>query len=196
MKTYENVHWWIVAAKDVLLALGAITAIVVGIAGLYTWKRQVRATTDLDLSRRMIASLYELQRATTIVREARDPASPENRPPIPDLDEALNNLTAKRLAFKALAVEASALWGSTWNKATLAMDEFHERLIHAIWHIADLEKGTPSYLPDVSPARQEEFNSAARELARKGPGSDKHEAAFQVLVDNLIDSIRVHMPSR
>ena len=60
----------IAIAKDVLTGVAAIVAAGVAVAGLETWKRQLRGNTEYELPRRLLRSAYRLREAIRWTRAA------------------------------------------------------------------------------------------------------------------------------
>lgn len=66
--------------KDVIVAIAAVVAAVVGIRGLNTWRRQLTANADVELAKRILVCLYELK---VIIEILRSPF--KSFPSVPDL---------------------------------------------------------------------------------------------------------------
>src|SRR5579859_1947152 len=59
---------WITAAKDVVLAACAVVGTVVAVAGLSTWRRQLKGGVEYELSRRLLKNVYRVRNALGKVR--------------------------------------------------------------------------------------------------------------------------------
>jgi len=116
---------YITALKDVCLSIAAITAAVVAISGLKSWRKELRGKADFEIARSLIRATYKLRDEITYSRSPFTSASefPEGYDPL--------NKTSKKEAeawafiftnrwkpiadaiqeFEAQTLEAEALWG-------------------------------------------------------------------------------------
>lgn len=62
-----EIDWAI--TKDVISAIGTISAVVIGVVGLTTWRRQLRGTSEYELAKKAVLGAYEVQQAIQSVRD-------------------------------------------------------------------------------------------------------------------------------
>ena len=55
----SNIDWSV--TKDVFTIVGTISAIVLGIIGLTTWRRQLKGTSEYELAKKTILLTYEIE---------------------------------------------------------------------------------------------------------------------------------------
>lgn len=64
----ETFQAYISIIKDIFTCLAALTAAVIGIIGLQTWKKQLRGKTEYELAQRMLKASYKYREALAWVR--------------------------------------------------------------------------------------------------------------------------------
>ena len=113
---------WIDPVSNVIVAVGAIVAVVIAYRGLQTWRDQVRGKSEHDCARAFLASILHFQeaiRATRFPGMYIDPESPEEgeaqgfQDRVRRLDEVMSEM-------RHSGIEADVLWGSEKVKAMLA----------------------------------------------------------------------------
>jgi hypothetical protein len=60
---------YVTLIKDILTGLAALTAAVLGIVGLQTWKKQLRGKTEYELAQRFLRATYKVRDAIAIIRD-------------------------------------------------------------------------------------------------------------------------------
>lgn len=113
--------------KDIITSLAAIAAVVIAAIGLQTWRRQLKATEDSNLARRILISLYKVKaEIANLRRPLREVSIPESDNKFDDQvqNEAFakqyqaewNALVRELAELEALSVEAQAVWDLKFNK--------------------------------------------------------------------------------
>ncbi|MDU0353947.1 hypothetical protein RS130_08405 [Paraglaciecola aquimarina] len=64
--TFSNIDWAI--TKDVFSIIGTISAVVIGIIGLTTWRRQLKGTSEYEVAKKAILHTYEVEQTIQGVR--------------------------------------------------------------------------------------------------------------------------------
>lgn len=115
--------------KDAVTTIAAGVGIYVALAGLSTWKRQLKGQTDHDLARRILVTAYRYREAIKGVRhpamfgnEFPEPPEPQRARMHPDqirhygLAQAYQNrwnkVQEQRVELYTSLLEAEALWGT------------------------------------------------------------------------------------
>jgi hypothetical protein len=62
----SDINWS--STKDVFSIIGTIGALTIGSIGLFTWKRQLRGTSEYELAKKAILKTYEVEQAIQLVR--------------------------------------------------------------------------------------------------------------------------------
>ncbi|MCF7486708.1 hypothetical protein [Vibrio sp. A2-1] len=111
----SEINWAI--TKDVFSIIGTIGALSIGFVGLFTWKRQLRGTSEYEVAKRAILKTYQLQEAIQLVRnpmlhlnkeevEAGNQLQEEQR----IYSERLNSLSEAWSELQVTRLEAKAIW--------------------------------------------------------------------------------------
>jgi hypothetical protein len=68
----EQLQWqfYIAVAKDIIVAGASIVAAAVAIIGLKTWRKQLTATANAEVSRALLRAIYHIQEGVLVVRES------------------------------------------------------------------------------------------------------------------------------
>ncbi|MBQ0744620.1 MAG: hypothetical protein KBT85_15115, partial [Pseudomonas sp.] len=64
--TISEINWSL--TKDVVSIVGTIGALTIGGLGLFTWRRQLRGTSEYEVAKKAILKTYEVQQALQTVR--------------------------------------------------------------------------------------------------------------------------------
>ena len=56
----QNFQVIISIVKDIVTALSALTAAIITVIGLSTWKKQLKIKTEYDLAQRLLKSVYKI----------------------------------------------------------------------------------------------------------------------------------------
>jgi len=170
----QEIQTAIAIIKDVFTALATITAAVIAILGLQTWKKQLKGKTEYDLASRLLRAIYKVRNSFI---EARNPS--------PDYDEIIQaakeakiedypNLTSEsfvrreqarynirlkkvRDAFvelDSISLEAEALWGQVVIENLRDLNQCAAKLNLNIQH----------YLRSLSESSTEYDRNAEREI--------------------------------
>ena len=171
-------------AKDIIVAIAAFIGACVAIAGLSTWRRQLKGQADHELARRILVSLYRYRDAINGVRH---PAMMAGEFPEPSESQrahktdaqirfsALSNaygnrwqrVQTQRVALHADLLESEALWG-----AELKTKEFSP-IFSLEW---ELQVCVRNYLIQCDPDEREERKTAIAKLSR-----DKRDVLYDSL---------------
>jgi hypothetical protein len=139
-----NLSYWMGTVKDGSATVAAVTATVVAIKGLRTWKKQIRGNADFDVAKRTLHAVYDLREAIMACRDPfmsageladaleaaeQDNPGPERVFATPaDYKDAASRAAYQRrwkrvadaeVRARAPALEGEALWGPDVRKALL-----------------------------------------------------------------------------
>jgi hypothetical protein len=121
--------YWASFAKDSILALAAITASVVALIGINTWRKELRGKVEYDIARRLLRSIYKICEDISIVRQ-----------PMVTTQEAVSALMAEgkepKDSFEALGKEGMlAVYDRRWKYVSDDLSELREEYMEAkaIW---------------------------------------------------------------
>lgn len=161
--------------KDVILAVAAITGIVVAVKGLGTWQQQLRGQTEYDLSRRILVNLFKYRDAINGVRH---PAMWSYEMPSPPENEA-KKMNSKQLHFYSTSKAYQARWDKVQTHRTSLYADLLEA--EAIWGnelkglftvIFDLEHELfmriSNHLVCIDPETDKETRKAIRVIEKEG----------------------------
>jgi len=138
---------WIACLKDIVLMCTAITASIVAIKGLSTWKKQLKGKDEYDLCKRIIIDLYKYKEGIKIVRNPVMFSSEFNNKE----DETLTNIQIKNYKNKSYAyqqrwqkieenrnklnldlIESRVFWNGELEKLLLPIFDFENKLFYAV----------------------------------------------------------------
>lgn len=63
--TISEVDWSL--TKDVLSIIGTFGVLVIGVSGLFTWRRQLRGTSEYELAKKVVFKLKKLSKPGVVV---------------------------------------------------------------------------------------------------------------------------------
>lgn len=130
----EELEWQfnIAVAKDIIVAGASLTAATVAIIGLKTWRRQLTATANAEVSRTLLRTVYRVRNGVSIVRNPFTPSG-ESASAFRELEIAnaatealdfpwkvdssiyqvhLNKLEESVSEMRSAMIEAEVLWGA------------------------------------------------------------------------------------
>jgi len=136
--TISEIDWSL--TKDVFSILGTIGALIIGTFGLFTWRRQLRGTSEYELAKKAVFKTYEVQQALQAVRnpmlylskeevEAGRRLEEEQR----IYNERMTLLYEKWAELQTIRLETKAIWS---DSAHHCFNEIQQRigdLRGAIW---------------------------------------------------------------
>ncbi|MEO3988108.1 hypothetical protein [Plesiomonas shigelloides] len=64
--TISEIDWSL--TKDIFSIIGTVGALIIGSFGLFTWRRQLRGTSEYELAKKAVLKTYEVQQALQAVR--------------------------------------------------------------------------------------------------------------------------------
>lgn len=204
----QDAQEYVTLLKDIVTALAAIIAAVVAIAGLKTWRRQLKGNTQYDLARRLLKSAYKLRDAIALVRNPFQSATEishalkEAGSDVQFGDERYDLLSAQAVyqrRWKAVqaaltdlqidSLEGEALWGEECRiKVTLLY-----RLV------ADLHSNLQMYLRNMErPPRNISGDSmdAIDSVVYETSGSSRqnlYSAGLDAAIHSIEDYLRPHL---
>lgn len=141
----------VTVAKDAAVSAAALVAAYVGVRGLGTWQRQLRANTEYQLTKNLLTSLYEVREAIAGVRHpfmqySREPDLPEEKVAGMSRSEkewhALAQAYQRRWSSVAEAkakldanlLEAEVVWGPEIRQKVAPLNGLIGELLVAIQH--------------------------------------------------------------
>lgn len=114
--SFSTINWSL--TKDVVTPIGTLGALVIGVVGLTTWRRQLRGTSEYDVAKGAVLMTYQVRDAMQAVRspmlylrkeevEAGRKLEEEQR----IYDERMQRLQEKWAELRTLSLEARVIWG-------------------------------------------------------------------------------------
>lgn len=134
----SEADWFFI--KDVVSIIGTIGALVIGTFGLFTWRQQLRGTSEYELAKRAVFKAYEVQQALQAVRNPMLSLSKEEVDAGRRLEEMqriygerMSSLYEKWAELQTIRLEAKAIWS---DEAHNCFNDIQQRigdLKGAIW---------------------------------------------------------------
>ena len=112
---FSTINW--LAIKDIVSVFGTLSALVLGIAGLTTWRRQLQGTTEYDVAKRTLLLTFQVQDALQAVRSPMLYLRSEEIEKGRKLkeqriyNERLQRLHEKWAELRTVSLEARVIWG-------------------------------------------------------------------------------------
>lgn len=202
---------YISIAKDVITALTAITAGIVAVIGLRSWRRQLRGKTEYELARRVLRASLKVRDAIKHVRnpikwggeishslkEAGIDVQPNDSQFQAKSEAAVYQLRLKKLqeAMSDLEVElleAEVSWGDDIVSKVLPLRKCIGKLHGKIWlHTYELEHPTRRITEESDKTRQEVANVVY--WVSDDPKEDSFSGEVKVAVDQVADFLKSHL---
>ena len=136
--TISEINWSL--TKDVVSIVGTIGALTIGGLGLFTWRRQLRGTSEYEVAKKAILKTYEVQQALQTVRNPMLYLSKEEVEAGRRLEEEqriyserMTYLNEKWAELQTIRLEAKVIWG---KEAQESFNEIQQRIGNlrgAIW---------------------------------------------------------------
>lgn len=136
--TISEINWSL--TKDVVSIVGTIGALIIGGLGLFTWRRQLRGTSEYEVAKKAILKTYEVQQALQTVRNPMLYLSKEEVEAGRRLEEEqriyserMTYLNEKWAELQTIRLEAKVIWG---KEAQDSFNEIQQRIGNlrgAIW---------------------------------------------------------------
>lgn len=123
--------------QDIVIAAAAVTGAIVAVAGLKTWKRQLRGRAEYELARRLLKAAYELRDSIVSFRRPMMWVE-EMSAALAETGRAPDNLKGSRRAvyevrwnavlrpasdLKVGELEGEVLWGQSFKVAVAPLDK-------------------------------------------------------------------------
>lgn len=160
--------------KDLIVAGAAITAAIVAVKGLDTWRRQLKGHSEYELSRRILVTLFKYRDAVNGVRH---PAMWNSEMPKPS-DEEKESMDAGQIRFYGTSKAYQARWEKVQDERTSLYADLLEA--EAIWgdklnnhfkEVFGLEHELLTqirlYLEQINPEVPEHSKEAIRKVDKK-----------------------------
>lgn len=114
--TFTSFDWSL--TRDVVATFATVTALGIGLAGLFTWQRQLRGTSEYEVAKQILVHAYQIQDAIRAVRNPMLHLRKEEVDAGRRLEEE-QRIYADRMSvvyerwaeLKVLMLEAKAIWG-------------------------------------------------------------------------------------
>lgn len=128
--TIGEINWSL--TKDVVSIVGTIGALGIGVLGLFTWRRQLRGTSEYEIAKKAILGTYEVQQALQSVRNPMLYLSREEVEAGRRLEEEqriysdrMTYLYEKWAELQTIRLETKVIWG---KEAHDSFDELQKRI--------------------------------------------------------------------
>lgn len=197
-------------ATSIVTALAAAVGAAVAVAGLFTWRKQLRGKTEWELARRLLRKVYELRGAIDMVRNPMmfggeiAAAFEDAGEPAPEPEKMVEDERRDRVVFQkrwsALrdvysdlmveALEAEVLWGQEARDALAPLKECVAELFSAIQMHLYYQQDRSSWQGTPDPERVHEVR-----MKVYATGGERDELGRQVTeaVDRMEDFLRPHL---
>lgn len=136
--TFSTIDWSL--TKDVVTVIGTIGALILGIVGLTTWRRQLRGTSKYDVAKRAVLLTYQVRDSIQAVRNPMLYLTREEVDPGRRLEgeqrvyiERMQVLQEKWTELKTLSHEAKAIWGEKAQARFTPVEKLIGELRAGIW---------------------------------------------------------------
>lgn len=128
--TISEINWSL--TKDVVSIVGTIGALTIGGFGLFTWRRQLRGTSEYEIAKKAILKTYEVQQAIQSVRNPMLYLSQEEVEAGRRLEEEqriyserMTYLYEKWAELQTIRLETKVIWG---KEAHESFNEIQQRI--------------------------------------------------------------------
>ncbi|EGR0354034.1 hypothetical protein E5T96_22630 [Vibrio vulnificus] len=126
--------------KDVFSILGTVGALIIGTFGLFTWRRQLRGTSEYELAKKAVFKTYEVQQALQAVRNPMLYLSKEEVEVGRRLEEEqriynerMTLLYEKWAELQTIRLETKAIWSDSAHNCFNEIQQRIGDLRGAIW---------------------------------------------------------------
>ncbi|HAS6177097.1 TPA: hypothetical protein I7155_22295 [Vibrio vulnificus] len=193
----SDVNWTL--TKDVVSIIGTFGALTVAVLGLFTWKRQLRGTSEYEVAKNAILKTYQVQQAIQAVRhpmlhlkkeevEAGNQLQEEQR----IYNERLSALSNVWSELQTIRLESKAIWS---EEAYTSFDDIQKcvnKINADIWLHFWL-KGAyagPGATVDRSPKRVAKNNEVVYYTSEEDPFSTQIAASVKRVEDFFGQKVR------
>ncbi|HHF2855335.1 TPA: hypothetical protein ACPJZ8_004584 [Vibrio diabolicus] len=136
--TISEIDWSL--TKDVFSILGTIGALIIGTFGLFTWRRQLRGTSEYELAKKAVFKTYKVQQALQAVRNPMLYLSKEEVEVGRRLEEEqriynerMTLLYEKWAELQTIRLETKAIWSDSAHNCFNEIQQRIGDLRGAIW---------------------------------------------------------------
>jgi hypothetical protein len=132
----QELQTYVTLIKDMITALAALTAGIIAVLGLRTWKKQLKGKTEYELARRLLGAVYKLREAIRSVRTPFISVGEISRA----LEEA--NIKLDQLDPNSAAIQERAVYQKRWENIRQALEELDLEAFEAevVWGYQVTEK--------------------------------------------------------
>jgi len=205
----QELQEYISLAKDIVTILSALTAAIIAVLGLHTWKKQLKGKTEYELARKLLRAVYKVRDAIRLVRNAFMSAGEISQ----SLQEA--NIKTDQFAPRFDAISQGALYQRRWEKVQDALSELDLEAFEAevIWgrevreKLKPLRKNVSTLLGKIqlylellkTPHRDTSNERIVQELVRvihevsEDPSKDSFTAEITGSVRQIEDYLKPHL---
>ncbi|MCP4114405.1 MAG: hypothetical protein GY737_03180 [Desulfobacteraceae bacterium] len=193
----SDVDWSL--TKDVFSTIGTIGALVLGILGLTTWKRQLKGTSEYELAKKAILVTYEVQLA---IQAVRNPMLHLSREEVESgrrieeeqriYDERMKILYQKWAELQTIRLETKVIWSEPAHNCFKEIQDRIGELKGAIW-LHFWMKGAyagPEATVDNSPERVAENNKIIYFISESDDFTTKIEKSVKAVELFFRDKVR------
>jgi hypothetical protein len=135
----QELQAYVTLIKDIITALAALTAGIIAVLGLQTWKKQLKGKTEYELARRLLGAVYKLREA---IRFVRTPFMS-----VGEISQALEeaNIKLDQPDPNSGAIQERAVYQKRWEKIQQALEELDLEAFEAevVWGYQVAEKLKP-----------------------------------------------------
>ncbi|EHV9589977.1 hypothetical protein V4T78_004268 [Vibrio vulnificus] len=136
--TISEIDWSL--TKDVFSILGTVGALIIGTFGLFTWRRQLRGTSEYELAKKAVFKTYEVQQALQAVRNPMLYLSKEEvevgrrlEEELRIYNERMTLLYEKWAELQTIRLETKAIWSDSAHNCFNEIQQRIGDLRGAIW---------------------------------------------------------------
>ncbi|EMY6467095.1 hypothetical protein ABCL20_004572 [Vibrio alginolyticus] len=136
--TISEIDWSL--TKDVFSILGTVGALIIGTFGLFTWRRQLRGTSEYELAKKAVFKTYEVQQTLQAVRNPMLYLSKEEVEVGRRLEEEqriynerMTLLYEKWAELQTIRLETKAIWSDSAHNCFNEIQQRIGDLRGAIW---------------------------------------------------------------
>lgn len=136
--TMSEVNWSL--TKDIFSIIGTVGALIIGSLGLFTWRRQLRGTSEYELAKKAVLKAYEVQQSLQAVRNPMLYLSKEEIEAGRRIEEEqriyndrMTLLYEKWAELQTIRLEAKAIWSDSAHNCFNEIQQRIGDLRGAIW---------------------------------------------------------------
>ena len=134
----SEVNWSL--TKDIFSIIGTVGALIIGSLGLFTWRRQLRGTSEYELAKKAVLKAYEVQQSLQAVRNPMLYLSKEEIEAGRRIEEEqriyndrMTLLYEKWAELQTIRLEAKAIWSDSAHNCFNEIQQRIGDLRGAIW---------------------------------------------------------------